>query len=74
MICRKCRECIHPEDNYARKATRHNYHWNCLFDGKADWEKRVILLNLPEHQLKRIPWKVAEQHGIQAQLVELVKQ
>lgn len=65
MICRKCREYIYDEDNYVRKSTRHNYHWNCLFEGKADWEKRNIVFALPLAFLRRIPHAIPKQHGIE---------
>ena len=64
MTCRKCKEPIEAADNFARKSTRHNYHWNCLLEDKQFFEKRIILYNLPRHMVERMPWKVAENHDV----------
>lgn len=70
--CRACKEVLSPMDNYVRKSLRHNYHWNCFLMDRPDHEKRLLLLNLPKHQLEKIPWRIAEQHGVTGLVKDLL--
>lgn len=73
MICRKCRETIFSTDNFVRKSHRHNYHWSCLLLDKEQWEKRVILFNLPKATIERIPDGVVSSNHVEQIVYEIMQ-